>query len=328
MRREVLLSSLLVGAAACGSSCEHASVSARDRLNEPEQLDERALAQRLWPVGAKGSWQPIGEQGQLALEGLLVILLDNAEVGELAIHERRRATKLARMAGLELAAIEIGGVRLWVASEAADDVRGRGAYVVRRGPASPLLLSVPHSFHDIGTDEIGLALLLRSGEVVVRGLFVNTVHRHRQADGRKIDLDDNPADAAHAPDHPLARATRRAMKRAELALIQLHGFSLLPHDPAVILSSGTRKPSPYVEAVAGSLRAAMPEFPIGVFGIDASHMGGLENVQGQAARELGRCFVHVEIGRELRDRLVEDEALRDELARGLLVAPKERRDCR
>ncbi len=101
-----------------------------------------------------------------------------------------------------------------------------------------------------------------------------------------------------------------------------------PDDPAVILSSGTAQPSAYVVALAGSLRAAMPEFPIGVYGLDTTYMGGLENVQGEHARGLARCFVHVEIGRELRDRLVEDAALREQFGRGVLVMPEETGVCR
>lgn len=328
MRREILLTSLLFGAAACGSSCEHRGVSGRDRLDEPEPLDAELLAARLWPVGSKGAWRPIGEQRQLALEGLLVLLLDHAAQGELPVHERRRANKLAAVAGLELSALERGAVRLWVAAEPAADVRGRGAYVIRRGPASPLLISAPHSFHDIGTGDIALALVLGEGAVVPRALFVNTVHRHRQTDGSKQERATNPADSAHAPAHMLARATRRALEQGIVTIVQLHGFSVRPHDPAVIMSSGTARPSAYVVALAGTLRAAMPEFPIGVFGIDASHMGGLENLQGEHARALGRCFVHVEIGRELRDRLVEDAALREQFARGLLVMPEEAGACR
>lgn len=328
MRREILLSGLLFGAAACGSSCEHRGVSSRDRLAEPEPLDAEQLATRLWPAGSKGAWRPISEQKQLALEALLVILLDNAAQGELPIHERRRANKLAAVAGLELSALERGQVRLWVAAEPSDDVRGRGAYVIRRGPASPLLLSIPHTFHDIGTGDIGLALALGEGPIVPRALFVNTVHRHRQLDGSKKELRHNPADSAHEPAHPLARATRRALEQGIVTVVQLHGFTLRPHDPAVILSSGTAQPSAYVVALAGSLRAAMPEFPIGVYGLDTTYMGGLENVQGEHARGLARCFVHVEIGRELRDRLVEDAALREQFGRGVLVMPEETGVCR
>lgn len=331
VRRELLLASALIGMAACGSSCEHGGRSeSPDPLAEPRSIDGTELAVRLWPVRAEGRWVPIPSDQREALEQLLILLLDHAETGELDRRERRFARVLAEFAGLDLLAIEIGEVRLWLIAEPAERVRGAGAYLIRIGPAQPLLLSAPHSFYDQGTGDIGLAMLLEATDNAPRALFVNTVHRHRQPDGRKLELEVNPADSANVHEHPLARATRRVLEHMPLTIIQLHGYSrdTKAGDPAAILSSGRSSSSAYVRDVTRSLRAQLPEFEFGIFGIDTDRLGGTKNTQAQAARDLGRCFVHVELARELRDQLLAEPPLRERMARALLLVPKEPGDCR
>jgi hypothetical protein len=331
VRREILLTSALIGAAACGSSCEHgAQTTSRDPLAESLLLDKAEVATRLWPVRARGQWVPLPGDQREALEQLVLMLLEHAESGRLERRERRRARVLADYARVELHAIEVGEVRLWMVAEPADGVRGAGAYLIRLGPAQPLLISAPHTFHDQGTGDLGLALLLEPNSQPARALFVNTVHRYRQLDGRKIELDHNPADSAHVEDHPLASTTRRALERLSLSLIQLHGYGRTPgaDEPAAILSSGRTTSSTYVRDITRSLRRDLPEFEFGIFGVDVDHLGGTTNRQARAAHELGRCFVHLELARELRDRLLAEPELRERLARALLLVPEEPGDCR
>jgi hypothetical protein len=331
VKREILLASALIGAAACGSSCEHRGQTRRsDPLAEPQPLEPGEVALRLWPVRARGSWVPLADDQREALEQLVLLLLDHAESGQLSRRERRFARVLAEFAGFELVAVEIGEVKLWLVTESVDRVRGAGAYVIRLGPAQPLLLSAPHSFYDQGTGDIGLALLLEPSEDPARALFVNTVHRYRQIDGRKIELEHNPADSANVDDHPLASTTRRALEHQPLTLIQLHGYGrdARSEEPLAILSSGHRRSSTYVRDVTRSLRRDLPELAFGTFGIDIERLGGTRNRQARAATEFGRCFVHVEFARELRVRLLAEPELRERMARALLIVPKEPGDCR
>lgn len=263
VKREILLTTALLGTASCGSSSEHrVPINSRDPLAELQPLAIDELAARLWPVGAAGRWVPMPVDQREALEQLLVLLFDHAESGRLDRRERRHARMLADHAGLELSAIEHGDVRLWLVAEPREGVRGVGAYLIRLGPAQPLLLSAPHQFHDQGTGEIGLSLLLEPNEQPARALFVNTVHRYRQLDGRKLELEHNPADSAHADDHPLAGATRRTLEHLPLSLIQLHGYGRDSgiYGPAAVLSSGRRTSSTYVRDVARALRRDLPEF--------------------------------------------------------------------
>jgi len=330
---QYLLASALLGVAACGSSCEHqGEAKSRDLLAEPLQFDAAALAERLWPIRAEGRFQAVPGTQLDALGQLVILLLDHAEAGELDRRDRRRARVLADFARVELLAVEIGALRLWVVTESADRVRGVGSYVIRLGPAQPVLLSAPHSFHDQGTGDIGLDLLLEASEASAtpRALFVNSVHRHRQLDGRKVALADNPADSANVADHPLASVTRRALEHAPLTIIQLHGFARddAAGDPIAILSSSRSRPSAYLRALASSLRAGLPEFEFGVFGVDVDRLGGTKNTQARAAREFDRCFAHFEMARELRDRLVDDRQLRARLGRALILVPKDPSDCR
>ncbi len=332
VRRELLLASALLGVAACGSSCEHVGGAHHDPLAVPRELDTRAIAELLWPVRAEGSWDPLSSARIAALERLVLSLLDHAELGELDEPARANAAKLARFARLELSALEVGEVRLWLVSEPADRVRGAGAYLIRRGPARPVLLSAPHSFFDQGTGDIALALMLEPSDprAVPRALFVNTVHRYRQLDGSKVNRKQfNPADSAHADGHPLAIVTRGALEHLPLTLVQVHGYGreVAPGEPVAILSAGG-DPTAHVEEVARSLRLAAPEFEFGVFGVDVDRLGGTTNVQARAAREFGRCFVHLELSRMLRERLLAEPALRERIGRGLLVVPRDPSDCR
>ncbi|PRQ07696.1 hypothetical protein [Enhygromyxa salina] len=340
-----------VGLAACcvgWVGCVHeppvtASPGARASMEETltvEQLDDL-----LWPK-TDDRWEPVTERELVALESLVVMLLERADAGYFGAAKLARAQRLLAETGLELRVVEVrldpnGALEgespsesLWVLSEPPGDRRGRGSYVFRVGELEPRrrgriehLLQAPHSRFDKYTGEIALGLFIERdiGVQPPRALFVNSTHRYRQFDGTRellVPPERNPADAAHQADHPLARATALALRNRRLALIQLHGFErdLVNDDPEVIISSGALRPSEASEGVLGRLRAAFPNLQIAHYGVDAARLGAETNVQGQAARTARRCFVHVEMSESLRQQLRTDRAARRRLAAALFGA--------
>jgi hypothetical protein len=201
---------------------------------EAERRERERVLARPEPTQSE-RWQPLDERRLVALERLVCLLLDAAADARLTGERRRRALALAAYVGAELreVTIEIDGreLSLWLVHEPIADRRGRGTYLIRLGPAPrgqvELLLQAPHSRFDRKTGAIALRLLLEGQPGAPRALFLNSVHRYRQLDGtREPDPtpEQNPADAAHNPEHPLARATAAALAERELVVVQLHGF--------------------------------------------------------------------------------------------------------
>jgi hypothetical protein len=311
---------LLLALAACGPGSqqeplvsEPAYDAARMQLAELEAL--------LWPK-TPDQWQPPSPQQQLALDDLVDALLGHAQRGKMSDRQQRRVTRLAAKAGLELHTITLEHdgrtEQMWALLEPLEQRYGRGSYLFRLGPLrgrTEYLLQAPHSRYDKHTGIIALSMFVEADGQAPRALFVNSVHRYAQADGTRGKREParaNPADATHREDHPLARATARALQAHPLALVQLHGFErdTAANDPEIIVSSGRPQASAAGSATIDRLRAGFPELRIGHFGVDTSRLGATTNVQGHASRSARRCFVHIEASEAVRDRLRSDRAAR------------------
>jgi hypothetical protein len=339
MRSSLICAAMLLALAACVDGCAHEHRRA-DPLAELVSPNVAELEGWAWP-NEDDSWRPLAEHQLIALEQLVSLLIANAEHGHLSRARRRQAASLAALVGVELrhAKLEIDGreVQLWVVSEPPDDRRGRGTYLIRLGTLAhtgeELLVQAPHDRFDKRTGALALRLLLEGDASSVRAVFINSAHRYRQLDGsreRRNPADANPADAAHNPEHPLARTTARVLERRELVLVQLHGFarSAQAGDPDVIVSSGVTQPNPVSAAMLERLRVAMPEHPCGHYGLDTDRLGAHLNVQGHAAQAAQRCFVHLELSESLRERLLDDRELRRRFAEALPGSDEERDGCR
>lgn len=338
MNRSLLCAALLLALAACTEGCAHERARA-DPLAELHAANLAQLEHWAWPDG-EDAWRPLAEHQLIALEELVCLLIGEAERAQLSRAQRRQAASLAALVGVQLrrATIELDGrsVRVWIVSEPADDRRGRGTYVIRLGPLAPaqaeLLLQAPHDRHDKRTGALALRLLLEGHAGSVRAVFINSAHRYRQLDGsraRRKPADANPADAAHNPEHPLARTTARVLERRELVLVQLHGFarSADAGDPDVIVSSGVTQPNRISAAMAERMRVVLPEHSCGHHGVDTDRLGGHQNVQGHAARAARRCFVHLELSEELREALIQNRELRRRFASALPSAAEDGSAC-
>jgi hypothetical protein len=196
--------------------------------------------------------------------------------------------------------------------------RGAAALVVRTGEAAAVAVEVPHSFFDESTLPIGLVLF---DAIRARVLLVNTVHRYRSLAGKE------PPEAAAGEDAPstassdVAHAERSFFLSAHIAFvqtfpkgitIQLHGFR---DDQATgidaILSAANTSAS--VQPMASRLRQALG-LKIALYPKDVRKLGGTQNVQAQQSMRHQHPFVHIEMSKSLRQRLVGDKSLLDRFA--------------
>jgi hypothetical protein len=195
--------------------------------------------------------------------------------------------------------------------------RGGGAYLVRLGTASRLVVQAPHTFFDEGTLPLACELFQRASAAA---LFIDTAHRYKaaQADERG----EYPADVAHARDSLFQAATVGAISRiVGLTAVQLHGFAPRESGAAVVLSSGSTEPgAPLAKSVRERLLPLVPG-PVLRFPDESQELGATSNVQGAIIRAAGGRFLHVEMSAGLRQSLLGDASFRvrylDAIARSL-----------
>jgi hypothetical protein len=211
--------------------------------------------------------------------------------------------------GFDLVSAASGDERLAMVREASEAARGGGVYVFRQRGARPVLLQAPHRFHDIGTGRIVLGLLAVGG---IRAAAWNTVPRRHVRDGEMVDSDLAREPVSHF--NAFGQAFARQHPRGRV--IQIHGFARENRTTAsgaaasVIVSSGTEHPSRAVREVAECLSGVLAPEPVLLFPEDVRELGATTNVNGQILRRMGfRGFVHVELARELRDRLLDEPRL-------------------
>jgi hypothetical protein len=188
---------------------------------------------------------------------------------------------------------------VWVLAERAEARRGSGCVVLRVGEANRVVFEAPHTFFDRGTLPIALEAFESQ---CARGLIINTVHRSR-------------LDVAHA-DLSFFLAAHQALLETGPAMpvVQIHGFVEDAASGATVIVSAAGS---IAEVPAARLRAVVGE-GVRVFPDEIRRLGGTTNVQARASRRAGAPFLHVEIARSLRDRLVADVALARTFAAALM----------
>ena len=227
-----------------------------------------------------------------------------------------RTTGLERelaVLGFELAQVSAGNETLTLVREASDQLAGKGAYVFRQG-GEPVLLQAPHRFKDLDTGTLVRKLL---EERNFRAASWNTVPRWYEENGLKVD-----ADLAHigvSYFNAFGRAFARLCSGG--CVVQLHGFDqskrTTPEGQAadLIISAGTKTPSTAARSLAKCLAAKLAPETVLLYPEEVTELGGTTNENGRALRAMGvDGFIHVEIARELRQRLVDEPKLRDRFA--------------
>ncbi|WP_126173418.1 hypothetical protein [Altericroceibacterium xinjiangense] len=200
-----------------------------------------------------------------------------------------------------------------------DGCRGGGIYAVRP-PAEdplPLFIGAPHRGADRLTGTITYRLFLERNPAAAAW---NSIPR--RADG---ECGQGGSDIAHIRRH-FFTAFSSAFAEAYPAgrVVQIHGFDVNRRTTAparasaVILSGGTDRVTPAVQAVGDCLKVELPNHPVLLFPVDTQELGARTNTQGQALRSAGfGGFVHVELSLAFRQELAGDASLRAQLGQCL-----------
>jgi hypothetical protein len=183
--------------------------------------------------------------------------------------------------------------------------RGGGAYLVRPGGGSKIVVQAPHTFFDEGTLPLACELFERTQAVA---LFIETAHRYKAAP-------DAGADVAHVSESSFQSATQGLLRsRPRAIVVQLHGFAEREGGAAIVLSGGvktmgvpivTRVHTALSQILKGGAVSGVARFPE-----ESNELGATTNVQGVIVREAGGQFLHVEIAAPLRRDLLSNPTLR------------------
>jgi hypothetical protein len=230
--------------------------------------------------------------------------------------ERASAEAKARTLGYRLEDVpEVPGALLL--RELPTRRRGGGAYLVRPGAASRLVVQAPHTFFDEGTLPLACELFQRAGAAA---LFIDTAHRYKAAE--PDERGDHPADVAHARDSLFQAATVGAINRVVgLTVVQIHGFAPRESGAAIVLSTGASELLAPLTTRARTELSPLVSGPVLRFPDECQELGATTNAQGAVVRAAGGRFLHVEMSARLRQTLLDDAALRarylEALARSL-----------
>lgn len=180
--------------------------------------------------------------------------------------------------------------------------RGGGAYVVRRGSRSTLVVQAPHTFFDEGTLPLACAFFQHAS---ARALFVNTVHRYKAA------RPGESSDVAHVEASSFQGATRGVVRALGApVVVQLHGFGGREGAMKAVVSSGESARRRHVERAAPALGLALGGGVLR-YPAETTELGATTNVQGKLVRAAGGTFLHVELSETARGLLASDGATRE-----------------
>ena len=198
---------------------------------------------------------------------------------------------------------------------------GGGFYLINRGNPKPLMVQAPHAYQDLRSGRI-IAGLPRDDIAV---LAWNSAKRRIRNGDKTLE-----ADLAKRTDSlllALSRAFARARRHGRL--VQIHGFDNKRRTTqagaaaAVIVSSGSRWSSPAAVAVARCLQRVV-DGQVLIYPQQVSELGATKNIHGRTLRRYGHeGFVHVELNRQTRERLVSEPSLRSAFSRCLTAGMTE-----
>ena len=212
-----------------------------------------------------------------------------------------------RELGFSLQPADQQGQMVWALTDA--EGRGRGFYLFRDRALTGGLLMMPHRYADADTGRIGLAMF-EEGNFSVAAW--NTTHRYEAGQGDARGL----SDFAHRQNSPFTALTRSfARVFPNRAVIQIHGYAnghrkeRAGRSSDVIVSAGGLRPDwlpPLGRCLESAGMGTVLTYPDQV-----SELGGTTNVSGRILRSMGlSSFVHVEMNRDVRTRLLEESDLR------------------
>lgn len=186
---------------------------------------------------------------------------------------------------------------------------GRGLYVVRE-TGLPLMFSAPHQFKDLRTGRIAALMTEEQG---ARAVAFNTAPRDLPVGGRGLVSDLGKLEGTHFNAFHLAFHAAHPKAR----IVQLHGFAREKRETAagraasVIVSNATRRPDRGAAAVVDCLKRG--GFAARLYPDEVRELGGTTNVTFAALLDAGAplgTFLHVEVSKEVRDSLSDNQDVR------------------
>lgn len=203
-----------------------------------------------------------------------------------------------RALGYRLVRVDGAGPRFALLPE--DPARAvQGVFLFDAGARNRNVLQAPHPLDDVGTGELALQLFFAGG---THAVMIAAVPR------AVIDLAREPFSLFTAYAAELARLP-------EARLLQLHGFERDKRRSAAgrvadsVVSAGQRWPTGATLALRECLQRQLGGIHR-VYGVDIDELGGTRNPSRTPflPRQTGTAgFVHLELSRELRDRLLSDQ---------------------
>ncbi|MCX4245300.1 hypothetical protein [Paraliomyxa miuraensis] len=278
-------------------------------VGDEQEMSLRSIRGTLWPQLGRTPYVAPDAARLEATEAAL----HAATLHALGLASLEPVPRIAHAAGLVVERWRVGRHHYLALLERSSERGSTGAFLLRIGPPSgpERLLQAPHAFHDLGTGELALEILLAE-PASFRGLFTNTMHRYVQLDGdkRKQEGEDNPSDVCHNDAHAFVAATMGVVRAVgAIEVVQLHGYAddhVLPDRPearAVVSAGADDDGGPRVEAVAAALQDALG-VPIARYPEDVAELGGVTNVIGRRLRrEPSASFLHIELSGMLRKEL-------------------------
>lgn len=191
-----------------------------------------------------------------------------------------------------------------VVGESLLKLEGRGIFLFRMNDSRPVLLQCPHAFKDLHTGKISLDVF---SELPFQALSMNTHQRYAHKEGgENPDMSDRRLSYFNA----LMKAFVR--QSPEGRVVQIHGFArekrkqVQSKTKDMILSSGTKIPSELLNKTEPEFRNILGK-SLAIYPKESNELGGTTNIQGKIMREMQhQGFLHVEMSRELRDKILKD----------------------
>ncbi len=211
--------------------------------------------------------------------------------------------------GFTMQPVNENGTELLVLHESEGRRLGRGLYVFRQSLPRPIALQAPHSFKEYHTRQLVLTMMRESN---VAAAAWNTVPRTFKQFGATID-----ADVVHQ-EFTFYKAFSRAFAtlHSNGYIIQIHGFAQKKRKTRagavadMIISSGRQDPGPAVLTLGQCLKQRIPGV-VQIYPRDVLELGATTNTIGRALMQIGhQGFIHIEISRQIRERMLNEAALR------------------
>ena len=175
---------------------------------------------------------------------------------------------------------------------------GRGLYAIRTSVVDPIMVQAPHRFFDTDTGVIAKQLFQRQP---VQAAAWNTVHRKH-------------FDVAHQSRSFFNAYTKvLTEKYPDMVNFQVHGFDASKREAMqtesgstlAIVSNATRTPNRMTKEFAREMKTHFGKERIWLYPQETRELGATTNEQASVMRAQGnQSFIHVEMSKELRDRLV------------------------